>query len=146
MLKPHCSNFRIITAIFFGVWTLFSGGVGGGIRVFAVRMKEPWVFSYPMSAQWRLWSYWVDAQADLILRWAHKSFCWFCHAQAHLIFILAISVVRFWNFLPRRPSVVRYHCVYAIIIIHLARDVHATHGFHFVEVVNNAKVGVQVTT
>ena len=23
---------------------------------------------------------WADAQADLSLRWAHRSFCWFCHA------------------------------------------------------------------
>ena len=26
--------------------------------VFAVRMKKPWVFSYPLSAQQRLWSDW----------------------------------------------------------------------------------------
>ena len=43
-----------------------------GIRpvwsVFAVRMKKPWVVSYPLSAQWRLWSDWADAQADLSLR------------------------------------------------------------------------------
>ena len=25
----------------------------------------------------------VDAQADLSLRWEHRSFCWFCHVQAH---------------------------------------------------------------
>ena len=49
------------------------------IRVFAVRMKKPWVLSYPVSAQRRLWSDWADAQADLSLRWAHMPFCWFCH-------------------------------------------------------------------
>ena len=27
---------------------------------------------------------WVDAEADLSLRWAHKSVCWFCHAAAHI--------------------------------------------------------------
>ena len=32
------------------------------IRVFAVRMKKPWVLSYPLSAQGRLWSDWADAQ------------------------------------------------------------------------------------
>ena len=34
-----------------------------GIRpVFAVRTKKAWVLlSYPMSAQWRIWSDWVDA-------------------------------------------------------------------------------------
>ena len=26
--------------------------------------------------------YWVDAQADLSLCWAHRSFCWFDHAAA----------------------------------------------------------------
>ena len=25
---------------------------------------------------------WTDSQADLSLRWAHMSFCWFCHALA----------------------------------------------------------------
>ena len=25
-----------------------------------------------------------DAQSDLSLRWAHKSFCWFCHAPAQM--------------------------------------------------------------
>ena len=29
--------------------------------------------------QQRLWSHWLDAQTDLSLRWAHRSFCWFCH-------------------------------------------------------------------
>ena len=24
-------------------------------------------------------SAWANAQADLSLRWAHRSFCWFCH-------------------------------------------------------------------
>ena len=59
------------------------------IRVFDVRMKKAWVFSYPISAQQSLWSYWADAQADLSLRWAHSPFvdfvmsrlkycvCWF---------------------------------------------------------------------
>ena len=27
----------------------------------------------------------ADAQADLSFRWAHISFCWFCHAQAQMI-------------------------------------------------------------
>ena len=42
--------------------------------VFAVRMKKAWVLSYPLSTQWRLWSDWVDAQADLSRRWAHMPF------------------------------------------------------------------------
>ena len=47
------------------------------IRVFAVCMKKPWVLSYPLSAQRRLWSDWEDAQADLSLRWAHGHFVGF---------------------------------------------------------------------
>ena len=43
------------------------------IRVFAVRMKKARVLSYPLSAQWRLWSDWADAQAVLSLRWAHNN-------------------------------------------------------------------------
>ena len=42
------------------------------IRVLAVRMKKPWVFSYPLSAQQRLWSDWANAQAGLSLHWAHS--------------------------------------------------------------------------
>ena len=41
--------------------------------------------AYPLSAQRRLWSDWTGAQADLSFRWAHWSFCWFCHAQAHIL-------------------------------------------------------------
>ena len=33
--------------------------------------------------QWKLWSDWVDAQADLSLPWVHMSFFWFCHEVAH---------------------------------------------------------------
>ena len=54
------------------------------IRVFAVRMKKAWVLSYPLSAQWRLWSDWADAQADLSLRWEYMPFCWFCHKAAQM--------------------------------------------------------------
>ena len=45
--------------------------------VFAVRMKKAWVLSYPLSAQRRLWSDWVDAQADPSLCWAHSHFVGF---------------------------------------------------------------------
>ena len=67
------------------------------IRIFAVRMKKAWVLSHPMRTQWRLWSDWADAQADLSLRWAHRSFCWFCHDATHTNSLLrksAFSVVR----------------------------------------------------
>ena len=47
------------------------------IRVFAVHMKKPWVLSYPLSVQRRLWSDWADSQADLSLGWAHTHFVGF---------------------------------------------------------------------
>ena len=51
------------------------------IRVFAVRMKKPWVLSYTLSSQRRLWSDWADWSESSL--GAH-SFCWFCHVAAHI--------------------------------------------------------------
>ena len=54
------------------------------IRVFAVRMKKPWVLSYPLSAQRRLWSDlgacpgWSESSLGA------QSFCWFCHEAAQI--------------------------------------------------------------
>ena len=36
-----------------------------------------------LHADSKYWSDWADAQADLSLRWVHRSFFWFCHALAH---------------------------------------------------------------
>ena len=47
------------------------------IRVFAVRTMDSWGPNVSSCGQRRLWSDWADAQADLSLRWAHRSFCWF---------------------------------------------------------------------
>ena len=49
---------------------------------------------YPLNAQWRLRSDCEDAQTDLRLCWAHRSFCWFCHAVAYftIVFLHCISV------------------------------------------------------
>ena len=44
-----------------------------------------------LSTQRRLWSDWANAQADLSLRWAHKSFCWFRHDAAQLWCFLWIN-------------------------------------------------------
>ena len=57
-------------------------------------MKKALLLSYPCSAQWRLWSDCDDAQADLSLCWAHRTFCWFCQVAArmsshyHMIIVL----------------------------------------------------------
>ena len=69
------------------------------IRVFAVRMKKHWDLSYPLSVQRSLWSVRADAQADLKLRWAHMSFCWFCRAAAQIVYCKYLVRIRsstFW--------------------------------------------------
>ena len=45
-----------------------------------------WVTKNPrfLHADSEDWSDWADAQADLNLCWAHRLFCWFCHAVVHL--------------------------------------------------------------
>ena len=82
------------------------------IRVFAVRMKKAQVLSYSFSAQRRLWSDWVDAQADLSLRWAHRPHCWFCHEVAHIMFYWCRS----WSDSVHKTSVYHY------VIFTLATD------------------------
>ena len=67
------------------------------IRVFAVRMRKTWFLSYQLSAQRRLWSDWVDAQADLNVRWAHMPFCWFCHEAAQ--FFCRVHCIRLGTYL-----------------------------------------------
>ena len=62
------------------------------IRVFTVRMEKHWALNYLLSTQWRHWSEWVDAQADLSLHWATMSFCWFCCAAAHLLIVKWVSL------------------------------------------------------
>ena len=59
------------------------------IRVFAVCMKKAWVLSYPLSAQQRLWSYWVVVQADLSLCWVHSHFVGF--VMRRLTCLISIS-------------------------------------------------------
>ena len=55
------------------------------IRVFAVRSVGSWGPNVSSCGQRRLWSDWADAQADLSLRWAQRSFCWFCHEAAQIL-------------------------------------------------------------
>ena len=43
----------------------------------SLRAQCPAESSHEMSAKWRLWSDWVDAQADLSLRWAISHFVGF---------------------------------------------------------------------
>ena len=52
------------------------------------------------------WSDWVDAQADLSLRWAHMPFCWFCHEVAQFM-IKSLSWYGQNNVQPKHLSVDR---------------------------------------
>ena len=86
------------------------------IRVFAVRMKEPWVLSFPFSAQRRLWSDLANAQADLSLRWAHMPFCWFCHEEAHI------------HTYELKPNVAFHHLVLLILQYTIKTNYYMTYG------------------
>ena len=66
------------------VWSVFTVG--------SIGSQGPNVSS---CGQQRLWSDWMDAQADPSLRWAHMPFCWFFHEAAHI-----------WNLGERGGSVV----------------------------------------
>ena len=54
------------------------------IRAFAVHSMGSWGPKVSSCGQWRLWSDWADAQADLSLRWEHRPFCWLCHKAAQI--------------------------------------------------------------
>ena len=61
-----------------------------------ISMKKPWVFSYSLCAERRLWSDWLDAQADLSLRWTHRSLCWFVMLQLNLCWVFSILLLLKW--------------------------------------------------
>ena len=63
MVKPSCSNFRVITAIF------------QMSKFFSAPLKKGTAKNSDQTD--------VDAQADLSLCWVLRSFCWFCHALVY---------------------------------------------------------------
>ena len=44
-----------------------------------------------------------DAQADLSLHWAHRSFCWFCHEAAQINFAASAVNEKFESKLKQHP-------------------------------------------
>ena len=58
-----------------------------------------------------LWSDWADVQADLSLRWAHRSFCWFCRAATQIYFPVKLtlmpSVPKFGTWQPVQTQIKR---------------------------------------
>ena len=63
-------------------WTVSCFAAFSLIRVFAVRSMGSLRPTVASGGQRSLWSDWADAQADLSLRWTHRSLRWFCHAAA----------------------------------------------------------------
>ena len=131
-VKPCFLNFMVITAYFSGVciFRIFTvhknkwaatqrnqqsdcvpsentdqpGHLPSLIRVFAVRMKEAWALSYPLSAQLRLRSDWADAQADLSLCWAHTYFVGFVMSRlkcADFAVCCSAAAEKHWQFVWR---------------------------------------------
>ena len=77
------------------------------IRVFAVRMKKSWVFSYPLSVQWRLIKLvrcpgWSESSLG-----AH-SFCWFCHVvtEIHYHIMGYFRVAKFSRFCFKNMAII----------------------------------------
>ena len=69
------------------------------IRVFAVRMKKHWVFSYPLSAQWRLL-----IRLGRCLGWSESLL-----VTRHFVdFVMLRLIERFW-FSVTKFSSTRYH-------------------------------------
>ena len=73
------------------------------IRVFAVRMKKPWILSYPFSIQRRIWSVWADAKADLSLRRAHTHF-----VMSRLIYFSSFPALPNWRWDDTRTNLTHY--------------------------------------
>ena len=60
--------------------------------------------------QRQLSSAWADAKADLSIRWAHRTFCWFCPAAAQMHLVI-ISEQLFWMDLTQKKGI---SCFYQI--------------------------------
>ena len=73
-------------------------------------VRPVWVWSESLLSAWRNlgslatnwahseeWSDWVGAQADQSLHWAHRSFCWFCHAAAHFVGFDVLGLLSFFS-------------------------------------------------
>ena len=82
---------------------------GHPLRVFPVSMKKAWVLSYPLSAQWRLWSDWVDAQADLNLHWVHTYFVGFVMSRLSYLAVQFNLNLLQWNRLVIKTASSSWH-------------------------------------
>ena len=65
------------------------------------RLRSAWASTWrnlgSLATHWvqsKDWLDWVDVQADLSLRWAHRWFCWFCLEVAHI----QVNKQNWWEF------------------------------------------------
>ena len=81
--------------------------------------EKPWVLSYPLSAQWRLWSDWADAQAqaDLSRRWAHTHFVGF--VMSWLIYRLFERILKRMYIFLSMPT----YCPFEIKVLNYANKI-----------------------
>ena len=77
-----------------------------------------WVSS---CGQRRLRSGCADARADLSLRWAHRSFCWFCHAAADILkdMIKLVSMLMFSSICNKPDCPCENFLLICIRLVHL---------------------------
>ena len=64
------------------------------------------------------WSDRADVQADLRLRWAHMSFCWFCRALAQMIFTIAPDKSLFQSKIMGTVLISLWKCGYSLEVPH----------------------------
>ena len=64
-----------------------------------MRSMGSWGPKLSSCRQWRFWSDWANARADLSLRWAHMPFCGFIHALAQM------SVYSAFGFQPHQWNI-----------------------------------------
>ena len=113
----HDSKLFLMVVLLEYIWATTRQNHQNGLRaqrrlsVFSVRMthEETLGPQLSMSVKRRLRSDWAGAQADLSLRWAHRSFCWF--VMSRLMVRIAIFdwmclsfMVHSLNVYPTRPS------------------------------------------
>ena len=45
------------------------------------------------------------------LRWAHRSFCWFCHEVPHMLFLFFLRTIENYPFIITKYNPCLFHCV-----------------------------------
>ena len=81
------------------------------IRVFAVRMKKPWVLSYPLSAQQRLWQTGRTPRLIWVFAWRTCHFVGFLMTWLNFNLSLGTAKPLGWNVRPAKTRIRIYQLV-----------------------------------